>query len=109
MTQPELQAAIVQDAETNRVLMLAWMDAEALRLTHETGLAHFYSRSRQRLWKKGETSGNVQRVVEVRLDCDADTLLYRVEAAGPACHKGYRNCFFRRSDDGTWVEDPGTP
>ncbi len=91
--QPELRAAIVQDAATGRVLMLAWMDDEALRLTRETGEAHFWSRSRQRLWKKGETSGNTLAVVELRDDCDGDAILLRVDPAGPACHTGSLSCF----------------
>jgi phosphoribosyl-ATP pyrophosphohydrolase/phosphoribosyl-AMP cyclohydrolase len=89
-----LAPAIVQDARTGEVLMMAWMNAEAWRLTQETGETHFWSRSRKTLWHKGETSGNVQRVVEVRLDCDADTILLRVEPAGPACHTGERSCFY---------------
>lgn len=88
--------AVVQDAETGAVLMVAWMDAEALRKTEETGEAHFWSRSRETLWHKGATSGNVQRVREIRVDCDADTLLLRVEPAGPACHTGEQSCFYRR-------------
>lgn len=91
--QPELTAAIVQDAETNRVLMLAWMDEEALRLTRETGEAHFFSRSRGRLWRKGETSGNTLAVEELRDDCDGDAILLRVRPAGPACHTGSTSCF----------------
>jgi phosphoribosyl-ATP pyrophosphohydrolase/phosphoribosyl-AMP cyclohydrolase len=91
--QPELTAAIVQDAETDRVLMLAWMDEEALRLTRETGEAHFFSRSRERLWRKGETSGNVLVVEEIRNDCDGDAVLLRVRASGPACHTGSLSCF----------------
>jgi len=91
--QPELQAAIVQDADDGRVLMLAWMDDEALRRTRETGEAWFWSRSREELWKKGETSGNVLNVVELRDDCDGDALLVRVRAAGPACHTGSTSCF----------------
>lgn len=91
--QPELRAAIVQDAGTNRVLMLAWMDAEAERLTRETGEAWFWSRSRQTLWRKGETSGNVLRVEELKDDCDGDALLVRVLPAGPACHTGSVSCF----------------
>jgi phosphoribosyl-ATP pyrophosphohydrolase/phosphoribosyl-AMP cyclohydrolase len=91
--QPDLKAAIVQDARSNRVLMLAWMNDEALRLTKETGLAHFYSRSRARLWKKGETSGNTLAVVELRDDCDGDAILVRVDPAGPACHTGSLSCF----------------
>ncbi len=90
-----LAPVIVQDARTGEVLMLAWMNAEAWRLTLETREAWFWSRSRAALWHKGETSGNVQRVVEVRRDCDADAVLLRVEPAGPACHTGARSCFFR--------------
>jgi len=89
----ELKAAIVQDVETNAVLMLAWMDDEALRLTRETGEAHFWSRSRQQLWRKGETSGNTLVVEELRDDCDGDAILLRVRAAGPACHTGSESCF----------------
>jgi phosphoribosyl-AMP cyclohydrolase len=88
--------AIVQDFETGEVLMMAWMNAEALRLTLATGQAHFYSRSRAALWRKGDTSGHVQHVEEIRLDCDADVLLIRVRQVGGACHEGYRSCFFRR-------------
>jgi len=91
--QPELRAAIVQDAGDGRVLMLAWMDAEAERLTRETGDAWFWSRSRRELWRKGDTSGNVLRVVEIRDDCDGDALLLRVHPDGPACHTGSRSCF----------------
>jgi phosphoribosyl-ATP pyrophosphohydrolase/phosphoribosyl-AMP cyclohydrolase len=89
----ELRAAIVQDAATGRVLMLAWMDEVALRLTHETGEAHFWSRSRRRLWRKGETSGHTLRVEELRDDCDGDALLLRVRADGPVCHTGSLSCF----------------
>ena len=91
--QPELTPAIVQDAESNRVLMLAWMDDEALRLTRETGEAHFFSRSRERLWRKGETSGNTLAVEELRDDCDGDAILLRVRPSGPACHTGSVSCF----------------
>ena len=91
--QPELRPAIVQDVRDGRVLMLAWMDAEALRLTQETGEAWFWSRSRARLWKKGETSGNTLAVEEVRDDCDGDALLVRVVPNGPACHTGSTSCF----------------
>ena len=91
--QPELRAAVVQDANTGRVLMLAWMDDEALRLTHETGQAHFFSRSRGRLWRKGKTSGNTLAVEELREDCDGDAVLLRVRPAGPACHTGSLSCF----------------
>jgi len=90
-----LVPAIVQDAETNEVLMLAYMNAESLKLTLETGETWFWSRSRSELWHKGATSGNVQRVVEVRVDCDADTLLVLVNPAGAACHTGERTCFYR--------------
>jgi phosphoribosyl-ATP pyrophosphohydrolase/phosphoribosyl-AMP cyclohydrolase len=87
--------AIVQDAETKEVLMLAYMNRQSLQLTFETGETHFWSRSRQELWHKGATSGNVQRVVEIRVDCDADALLIQVRPAGPACHTGNRSCFYR--------------
>ncbi len=85
---------VAQDAETGEVLMLAYASREAVERTIETGEAHYHSRSRGELWRKGETSGNTQRVVDVRLDCDGDALLYRVEPAGPACHTGERSCFF---------------
>ncbi len=91
--QRELRAAIVQDADNDRVLMLAWMDEEALRLTRERGEAHFFSRSRDRLWHKGETSGNTLAVEELREDCDGDAILLRVRSAGPACHTGSMSCF----------------
>jgi phosphoribosyl-AMP cyclohydrolase / phosphoribosyl-ATP pyrophosphohydrolase len=91
--QPELTAAIVQDADNGRVLMLAWMNDESLRLTRETGEAWFWSRSRQELWRKGATSGNTLAVEEIRDDCDGDALLLRVRPAGPACHTGSRSCF----------------
>ena len=91
--QPELRAAIVQDAETDRVLMLAWMNDEAERLTRETGEAWFWSRSREKLWKKGETSGNTLAVEELRDDCDGDALLVRVRPHGPACHTNSVSCF----------------
>jgi phosphoribosyl-AMP cyclohydrolase len=90
-----LITAVVQDASTNAVLMVAWMNAEALRLTEESGEAHFWSRSRGELWRKGATSGNIMRVLDLRVDCDADTLLLRVDPAGPACHTGETSCFFR--------------
>lgn len=91
--QPELRAAVVQDATTGDVLMLAWMDDEALRRTRETGEAHFWSRSRRSLWRKGDTSGNTLAVEELREDCDADAVLLRVRPAGPACHTGAESCF----------------
>ena len=90
-----LVPAIVQDAETKEVLMLAYMNAESLRLTIETGETWFWSRSRSELWHKGATSGNIQTVVEIRVDCDADTLLVMVNPAGAACHTGERSCFYR--------------
>ena len=89
-----LVPVVAQDAATGDVLTLAYANREALEETLATGEAHFYSRSRQELWRKGETSGNTQRVVEVRLDCDGDAVLYRVEPRGPACHTGERTCFF---------------
>jgi phosphoribosyl-ATP pyrophosphohydrolase/phosphoribosyl-AMP cyclohydrolase len=88
-----LVAAIAQDEADGRVLMVAWQDAEALKATLETGEAHFHSRSRGRLWKKGETSGNVLRVVDTALDCDGDAVLLTVRPTGPACHTGARSCF----------------
>ncbi|MDP9348488.1 MAG: bifunctional phosphoribosyl-AMP cyclohydrolase/phosphoribosyl-ATP diphosphatase HisIE [Gemmatimonadota bacterium] len=94
-----LLPVVAQDAGTGEVLMLAWADREALRLTRETGRAHYWSRSRQALWQKGETSGHVQRVVELRADCDGDAVLYRVEQTGPACHTGEASCFFRRVEE----------
>ena len=87
--------AVAVDAISGEVLMLAHMDAEALAKTRETGLAHFHSRSRGRLWLKGESSGNTLRVVETRVDCDQDAIVLRVEPAGPACHTGARSCFYR--------------
>ena len=90
---PDLRPAIVQDAEDGRVLMLAWMDDEALERTRQTGEAWFWSRSREQLWRKGETSGNVLYVDEIRDDCDGDALLLRVRPSGPACHTGSTSCF----------------
>ena len=90
--------AIVQDVQTRQVLMMAWMNAESLRRTLEIGETVFWSRSRQEFWHKGATSGNTQRVVAISLDCDGDTLLVEVEAAGPACHTGAVSCFFRKID-----------
>jgi phosphoribosyl-AMP cyclohydrolase len=103
-----LVPAVAQDAASGEVLMLAWMNRDALRLTAQTGEAVYWSRSRKALWKKGETSGHVQKVVEIRLDCDADAVLLRVESVGGvACHTGRRRCFFNRLDEGRWVEtDP---
>jgi phosphoribosyl-AMP cyclohydrolase len=107
-----LVPAVAQDAASGEVLMMAWMNRESLRRTVDSGEAVYWSRSRQALWKKGETSGHVQKVLEVRLDCDADTVLLRVESiAGIACHTGRRRCFFNRleGEGGArrWVEtDP---
>ena len=103
-----LIAAIAAHAETGEVLMLAWMNAEALRLTLDTGEAHYFSRSRQALWKKGETSGQVQKVVEIRVDCDQDAVLIKVlpQGDGGACHVGFRSCFYRVVEDGRLVERP---
>lgn len=106
-----LVPAIAQDAETGEVLMLAYVSPEALERTRETGVAHYYSRSRDELWQKGKTSGNVQRVEAVRVDCDADTLLYLVEQEGGACHTGHRSCFYRTIEGenvGERVFDPET-
>ncbi len=87
--------AIVQDADSNEVLMLAYMNEEALEKTLQTGYAHFFSRSREKLWKKGESSGNLQEVVEIKLDCDNDTLLLKVNQKGVACHTGRKSCFYK--------------
>ena len=100
--------AIVQDAETGEVLMFAFTNAAALKETLETGYMHFYSRSRGKLWKKGEESGHTQKVREIRVDCDMDALLVKVEQEGGACHTGFRSCFYRKlrplSGTGEWVE-----
>jgi len=99
-----LVPAVVQDAATGTVLMFAWMNREALARTAATGEAHYWSRSRQRLWRKGEESGHVQRVQELRIDCDADAVLLRVDQTGGiACHTGRERCFFRRLEDGRWI------
>ena len=90
--------AIAQDYKTGEVLMLAHMNKEALRKTLETGVAHYWSRSRRKLWKKGETSGNIQIVKEILVDCDGDAVLLKVEQVGGACHTGYRSCFYRTLD-----------
>ena len=103
-----LVPVIAQDATSGQVLMFAWMNREALRATLDSGNAVYWSRSRSRLWRKGEESGHVQEVREMRLDCDEDALLLRVEQLGGiACHTGRQRCFFRRYDNGNWVEtDP---
>lgn len=104
-----LVPAIVQDAHTGQVLMLAYVNAEALERTLETGESWFWSRSRGELWYKGATSGNTQRVIEVRYDCDADALLLRVEPRGPACHTGHQSCFYRRLPGSPEGEDDHQP
>jgi phosphoribosyl-AMP cyclohydrolase len=91
--------AVVQDIQDGTVLMVAWMNPEALQKTRQTGKAHFWSRSRQQLWLKGETSGNYLFVQEIRIDCDQDTLLLRVHPSGPACHTGERSCFYRTLEE----------
>ena len=96
-----LLPAVAQDADTGEVLMLAYVSPEAVERTRETGLAHYHSRSRDELWQKGGSSGHVQRVREVRVDCDGDALLYLVEQEGGACHTGYRTCFYRTLDGET--------
>lgn len=93
--------AIVQDVHTKEVLMLAYMNVESLRLTLEQGETYFWSRSRGELWHKGETSGNIQRVVDLYIDCDADSLLILVQPLGPACHTGERTCFYRKLEKDT--------
>ena len=99
-----LITAIAQDAASGRILMVAWMNREALQQTVETTQAVYWSRSRKRLWRKGEESGHVQKVLEVRLDCDADALLLKVEQAGGiACHTGRESCFFRKLENGRWM------
>ena len=96
-----LVPAIAQDAETGEVLMLAWMNREAFEETVRTGRAVYFSRSRNKLWRKGEESGNVQHVVDIYIDCDSDTVLLKVrQIGGAACHEGYKSCFFRKLDDG---------
>jgi phosphoribosyl-AMP cyclohydrolase len=100
-----LVAAVVTDAATGEVLMLAYMNAEALARTMASGEAWFWSRSRGRLWKKGESSGNVLKVTELRVDCDQDALWLKAEPAGPTCHTGARSCFYRRLDKGGLVDE----
>jgi phosphoribosyl-AMP cyclohydrolase len=109
-----LVAAVIQDYASGRVLMVGFMNEEAFRMTVETGFATFFSRSRNKLWLKGETSGHRLVVKEISTDCDRDALLIRVEALGPGvCHEGYQSCFFRRLEDGKWqvseerAYDPG--
>jgi phosphoribosyl-AMP cyclohydrolase len=101
-----LIAAVAVHADSGEVLMLAWMNAEALRLTLDTGEAHYFSRSRKALWKKGETSGQIQTLIEARIDCDQDAVLLKVrpQGDGGACHVGFRSCFYRVIEDGRLVE-----
>lgn len=101
-----LITAVATDAATGEVLMVAHMNADALRATLDEGVAVFWSRSRGALWKKGETSGHILRVVELRIDCDQDAIWLRVEPAGPACHTGARSCFYRRIEGGALVHAP---
>jgi phosphoribosyl-ATP pyrophosphohydrolase/phosphoribosyl-AMP cyclohydrolase len=114
MTEPAwddrgLLPAVVQDAVRGTVLMVAWMNREALQKTRDTGLAHFWSRSRQALWQKGETSGNTLAVEEIRIDCDADAILVRARPAGPTCHTGKTACFYRVVEGEQTREDDGVP
>ncbi|MEA3368863.1 MAG: phosphoribosyl-AMP cyclohydrolase [Candidatus Ratteibacteria bacterium] len=97
-----LVPAVIQDSETNQVLMQAYMNEESVRLSLKTGLAHFYSRSRKKIWRKGEKSGNVQEIKEIFLDCDGDSLLIKAKQKTAACHLGYKSCFFRKLDQGKW-------
>ena len=100
-----LITGVVTDAASGELLMVAHLNAEALALTQATGEAHFWSRSRSRIWRKGEESGNVLRVVEVWIDCDQDALWIKAEAAGPACHTGAKSCFYRRVENQTLIAD----
>lgn len=97
-----LIAAVVQDFKTNEVLMCAFMNREALEISLSTGKMCFYSRSRRKLWVKGESSGHFQYIKEVRIDCDGDSLLFKVEQVKAACHEGYRSCYFRKLENGKW-------
>jgi phosphoribosyl-AMP cyclohydrolase len=99
-----LVQVVTQEAASNKILMVAWMNRTALKLTVQTGEAHYWSRSRKKLWHKGEESGHVQKIKEIRLDCDDDVLLLLVEQAGGiSCHTGRHNCFFNKLEDGQWV------
>lgn len=101
-----LVPVVAQEAETGEVLMLAYADREALARTADSGMAHYFSRSRRELWQKGATSGNVQSVVDIRLDCDGDAVLYRVQQSGPACHTGARSCFAEKLEHQAWGPAP---
>jgi len=105
----DLLPAVAQDADSGAVLMLAYVTPEAVERTRETGLAHYYSRSREELWKKGGTSGHTQAIEEVRVDCDGDALLYLVEQTGGACHTGYESCFHRTIEGETVGEQVFDP
>jgi phosphoribosyl-AMP cyclohydrolase len=96
--------AVAQDHETGEVLMVAFMNREALELTIKNGTMHYFSTSRQKIWHKGEESGHVQKVKEIRIDCDGDALLFIVEQKSAACHEGYYSCFFRKLEEGRWRE-----
>jgi phosphoribosyl-AMP cyclohydrolase len=101
-----LITAVTVDADNGEVLMVAYMNEEAFRLTLETGKVHYFSRTRNKLWKKGESSGNMQELVEMRVDCDLDAVVVRAKQQGPACHEGFRSCFYRTvSADGALVEN----
>jgi phosphoribosyl-AMP cyclohydrolase len=105
-THDGLVPVITQEAGSGKILMFAWMDREALKLTVETGQAVYWSRSRKKLWRKGEESGHVQKVKEIRLDCDEDVILLAVDQVGGiACHTGRHSCFFQKLEDNTWVTD----
>ena len=99
-----LVAAIAQQHDTGEILMMAWMNAKSLALTLQTGQAHYWSRSRQSLWHKGEGSGQTQQLIDLRVDCDGDTILLSVDQTGVACHTGRRNCFYRAYRNGEWEE-----
>lgn len=100
-----LLPAIAQDSQSNQVLMFAWMNEEAFRETVSSGYVTYFSRSRNKLWRKGEESGHRQRVIEIRVDCDADCILIKVEQIGAACHEGYASCFFRKLNNGEFAVD----
>lgn len=104
-----LVPVVVQEARTGKVLMVAYANDEAVRLTRETGFAHYFSRSRKRLWKKGEESGHIQKIREILVDCDEDCLLYLVEQEGAACHTGYLTCFYRTIDGAIVSEQIADP
>jgi len=104
-----LVTVVVQDNKTGKILMVAWSNKEAVELTIKTGYAHYFSRSRKKIWKKGEESGHVQKITEILIDCDCDALLYKVHQEGGACHTGYDSCFYRTVDGkivGNKIFDP---